>query len=75
MAKHQFADWYEDAGLTKLYDFDTQVTKPLDLYAKWLSLFTVSYSQPEHGRMDVRNGNDPVASGYRTTSTHQGRRE
>lgn len=62
-AKHQFADWYEDAGLTKLYDFDTQVTKPLDLYAKWLSLYTVSYSQPEHGTMDVRNGSDPVASG------------
>ena len=32
-----FAGWYEDAGFTKVFDFDsTLVTQSMTLYAKWL---------------------------------------
>ncbi len=30
-----FVGWYSDKGLTKAYDFDTEVTKAFKLYAKW----------------------------------------
>jgi len=30
-----FAGWYSDAGLTALYDFDSEVTSSFTLYAKW----------------------------------------
>ncbi len=34
---HIFAGWYEDAGFTKVFDFDsTAVTQSMTLYAKWL---------------------------------------
>ena len=34
---HIFAGWYEDAGFTKVFDFDsTLVTQSMTLYAKWL---------------------------------------
>ena len=32
----KFAGWYVDAGLTKLYNFNTLVTKSFTLYAKWV---------------------------------------
>ena len=32
-----FAGWYEDAGFTKVFDFDsTAITQSMTLYAKWL---------------------------------------
>ena len=33
---YQFAGWYQDANLTKKYDFNTVVTKDMTLYAKWV---------------------------------------
>lgn len=34
---HIFAGWYEDAGFTKVFDFDsTAITQSMTLYAKWL---------------------------------------
>ncbi len=32
---YDFVNWYEDSALTNEYDFDTEVTKDLVLYAKW----------------------------------------
>ncbi len=32
---HSFEGWYEDEGLTRLYDFSTPVTADRTLYAKW----------------------------------------
>jgi uncharacterized repeat protein (TIGR02543 family) len=32
-----FAGWYEDAGLTRAYDFNREVVKDITLYAKWKS--------------------------------------
>ena len=34
-SKYTFSGWYEDASLTKKYDFDDAVTKSFTLYAKW----------------------------------------
>ena len=34
---HIFAGWYEDAGFTKVFDFDSAaITQSMTLYAKWL---------------------------------------
>jgi len=34
---YEFAGWYSDKELTKIYDFSTAVTKKITLYAKWES--------------------------------------
>ncbi|GHV91999.1 hypothetical protein AGMMS50268_25020 [Spirochaetia bacterium] len=33
--KYAFDNWYTDHGLTTVYDFDTEITGSLTLYAKW----------------------------------------
>ena len=33
---YTFDGWYTDAGLTKLYDFDSRVNESFTLYAKWI---------------------------------------
>lgn len=38
-----FGGWYSDSALTISYDFATQVTEDLTLYAKWLHSYTVSF--------------------------------
>lgn len=35
-AEYKFDNWYIDAGLTELYDFNTKVTSDITLYAKWI---------------------------------------
>jgi len=38
-----FGGWYSDSALTNTYDFATQVTGDLALYAKWIRSYTVSF--------------------------------
>ncbi|WP_353092719.1 InlB B-repeat-containing protein [Tissierella praeacuta] len=32
---HKFIGWYEDSNLTKVFNFNTPITKDITLYAKW----------------------------------------
>ena len=55
---HIFAGWYEDAGFTKVFDFDSAaITQSMTLYAKWLeptydeydySIFTNKFATEFH---------------------------
>ncbi|QJD84731.1 InlB B-repeat-containing protein [Cohnella herbarum] len=47
-----FGGWYSDSALTNAYDFATQVTGDLTLYAEWLRSYTVSFDS---------KGGSPVA--------------
>ena len=38
-----FDGWYQDAGCTVPYDFDTPVTGDVTLYAKWVTACTVNF--------------------------------
>ncbi|WEK54567.1 MAG: InlB B-repeat-containing protein [Candidatus Cohnella colombiensis] len=38
-----FGGWYSDSALTSAYDFETQVTADITLYAKWQRSYTVSF--------------------------------
>ncbi|MDR2711858.1 MAG: InlB B-repeat-containing protein, partial [Clostridiales bacterium] len=39
-----FAGWYDNAALSgSAYNFDTPITDDLDLYAKWIPIYTVTY--------------------------------
>lgn len=50
---YTFDNWYSDSGLTTVYDFNTEVTSNITLYAKWnLATATITYNS--------RNGS-PVA--------------
>jgi uncharacterized repeat protein (TIGR02543 family) len=40
---HVFGGWYSDSYLTDRYGFDTPVTENIDLYAKWLQIFTITF--------------------------------
>ncbi|WP_340388125.1 InlB B-repeat-containing protein [Paenibacillus sp. FSL E2-0151] len=42
-AGYVFKGWYSDSDLTILYDFRTQVTSEISLYAKWMPEFTVRF--------------------------------
>ncbi|MDE7405327.1 MAG: InlB B-repeat-containing protein [Clostridiales bacterium] len=43
-AKHIFDGWYDNEGCTgEPYDFDSAVTAPFTLYAKWLDAVTVTF--------------------------------
>ncbi|MBU5256650.1 InlB B-repeat-containing protein [Tissierella praeacuta] len=41
---HKFIGWYEDSSLTKEFNFDTEITKDLTLYAKWEEEPTKEYT-------------------------------
>ncbi|MBQ9866582.1 MAG: InlB B-repeat-containing protein [Lachnospiraceae bacterium] len=72
-----FTGWYSDEDCTKVYDFDTPITKKTVIYAGWLSesatVFTVSFNMMGHGvaidPVKVEDGKklsrpvDPKASG------------
>ena len=38
-----FDDWYADAACTTKFDFDTPITSNTTIYAKWLTIYTVSF--------------------------------
>ena len=43
---YTFDRWYSDAALTSAYDFSTNVTATLTLYAKWTQIATPNIPQP-----------------------------
>ena len=45
----KFAGWYEDAGLTKLYNFNKLVTENFTLYAKWVDEDKETETETEEG--------------------------
>ncbi len=46
-AGHRFDDWYYDETYETLYDFGTPLTEDATAYAKWTSLYTVSFDSNE----------------------------
>ncbi len=69
-----FDGWYEDAAITKKFDFSTAITNDITLHAKWVKHCTVTFNMNGHGAQvapqTVANGGkaarpaDPVAGGY-----------
>ncbi len=39
----KFDNWYADSAFTTLFDFDTPITENTTIYAKWLTLHTVTF--------------------------------
>jgi len=59
-----FAGWYEDAGFTKVFDFDsTLVTQSMTLYAKWL--------EPTYDEYDYSIFNNKFATEFHITNKAQ----
>ena len=42
-----FDDWYADAAYTTKFDFNSPITANTTVYAKWLSVFTVTFNSVE----------------------------
>ena len=67
---YAFGGWFTDSALTTAYDWNTGVTSPITLYAKWLSIFTVTFDSGivsqnvVEGEKAVKPTN-PVRDGYR----------
>lgn len=59
-----FAGWYEDAGFTKVFDFDsTAITQSMTLYAKWL--------EPTYDDYDYSIFNNKFATEFHITNKAQ----
>ncbi|MCM1086716.1 MAG: InlB B-repeat-containing protein [Muribaculaceae bacterium] len=63
-----FEGWYKDAELTQKWDFEQDtVLEPTTLYAKWLTLYTVTFNLSGHGediiKTDIKAGSllDPAS--------------
>lgn len=56
---YTFAGWYSDEALTSLYDFDSNVTESITLYAKWQKVSLESSYSPS----TLLNGNGYRISG------------
>ena len=56
---YTFGGWYTDAVCTELWDFATEVTQNVTLYAKWtINTYTVSFDANGHGTApEVQNVN------------------
>lgn len=37
-SSYSFVNWYSEVGLTNIFDFNTNITAPISLYAKWASV-------------------------------------
>ncbi len=64
-----FGGWYSDGTLTTAYDFSSQVTADLTLYAKWLRSYTVSFDSDEGSAVTdqkVNEGDKATAPGAPT---------
>lgn len=61
---HIFAGWYEDAGFTKVFEFDSAlVTQSMTLYAKWL--------EPTYDEYDYSIFNNKFATEFHITNKAQ----
>ena len=47
-----FDNWYSDAALTTLFDFNTPITKDTTIYAKWLPVFTITFDSVDGSEVD-----------------------
>lgn len=69
---YAFGGWFTDSAFTTAYDWNSGVTAPITLYAKWLSIFTVTFDSGVtsqnviEGEKAVKPA-DPVRDGYRFT--------
>ncbi|MCU6713041.1 InlB B-repeat-containing protein [Paenibacillus sp. J5C_2022] len=78
---HTFAGWYEDAAFNTPFDFDTPITAPLTLYAKWdADSFAVAFDtnggSAVSGQSVSYNGKivipaNPTKSGYTFAGWYQ----
>ncbi|MBQ0088739.1 MAG: InlB B-repeat-containing protein, partial [Prevotellaceae bacterium] len=72
---YRFDGWYTSASCDTEFSFDTAITKPTTVYAKWTELFTVTFDANGHGtapeNQTIAHGSkatkpaDPSAEGYR----------
>ena len=71
---YKFDGWYADAEFNTEYNFSTTVTSDITIYAKWIKLFTVTFSTDggtsiasqkiEENGTATRPETDPTKSGY-----------
>ena len=50
-----FVDWYSDAGLTTLFDFDSTITKDTTIYAKFTLYASVAIGTTTGGKYSITN--------------------
>ncbi|WP_337102002.1 InlB B-repeat-containing protein [Paenibacillus sp. YIM B09110] len=67
-----FAGWYSDSALTSAYDFATQVTADLALYAKWVRSYTVSFDSNEGSEVADQKVNEGDKASAPSTPTKEG---
>ena len=71
---YTFAGWYTDSACSFAFDFNSEITSNITLYAKWTEVevvqFTVAFSGANIAALKVKEGEkaikpaDPVKSGY-----------
>jgi len=70
-AGYTFMDWYADAALSTLYDFDSIVSKDITLYAGWDFLGTVTVTSGTttiyHANLDAAFNSITTAGNYTVT--------
>lgn len=75
---YRFIGWYEDAGLTKAYDFNREIVKDTTLYAKWESTkvpVLMAWGKSV-GRKAIKTSWTPVdgAANYLVYASHCGKK-
>lgn len=70
---YAFGGWYLDEALTNSFDFNTQITSNITLYAKWLNVYSVTFNTNggsqiatqmiTHGQKPAEP-QDPIKEGY-----------
>ena len=69
---YAFGGWFTDSGCTDAYDWSAGVKAPVTLYAKWLSIFTITFDsgvpsqEVVEGQKAVKPA-DPSKDGFRFT--------
>jgi uncharacterized protein (TIGR02145 family)/uncharacterized repeat protein (TIGR02543 family) len=64
---YNFAGWYIDPGLNTAFNFNTPITINTTLYAKWISIYTVTYIGNHNTGGDVPSDNNNYTSGQSVT--------
>ena len=66
--KYKFAGWYSDSQFTTAFDFNSPIEESTTVYARWIALFTVTFSGADIPQQIIQEGNkvtkpeDPVSS-------------
>ena len=72
---YTFGGWYQDANCTNAFDFNTEITADITLYAKWTpTTYKITYTPPTNGSYTIKVGDNTAVSAnttanYKTTIT------